>query len=396
MASDDAAIENIRGDKLKKYLDQTMVCTSCGYCKSVCPVFSATLWDSNTARSKIMLAYGLITGEVKPDDSVIQSIFECSTCADCKRRCPSKVETLEIIMATRQELAERGLIPANLKTSTDNINNFDNPQGDPKEKRTEFVPDDVKAKIGKGADVLVFLGCSTSYTDMKSVANIFKILDKAGVNYAYLGENEPCCGLLNWLTGYPSKPFGEAVKKVLDGLSPRPKTIITPCPGCYRSFDELYPEAGVDLGAESKHILEFINELIEGGQLKVTGKLEGTMLFHDPCDLGRHIGMYEEPRKLLSHFIELKEFQYNRDKAHCCGGGGGLQATNYELTSEMAKNRMREAASLEADFVITACPSCKATLSIAAVDLKKESGKKIKIKDLLDIVEKNTAGRDEQ
>jgi glycolate oxidase len=392
MAELDASSKKIHGDKLKKFLEQTMVCTSCGYCKSVCPAFGVTLWDSNTARSKIMLAYGLITGEVEPDESVIQSIFECSTCADCKRRCPSKVETLEIIMATRQELAELGLIPDNLKISTDNINNFGNPQGDPKEKRTEFVPDDVKAKIGKGADVLVFLGCSTSYTDMKSVSNIFKILNKAGVDYAYLGEEEPCCGLLNWLTGYPSKSFGENIKKAMDSLNPRPTTIITPCPGCYRSFEELYPEAGVDLGVKAKHILEFISELIEKGQLKVTGKLDGTVLFQDPCDLGRHIGMYEEPRQLLSHFVELTEFEYNRDKAHCCGGGGGLQATNYELTSDIAKNRMKEAVDLEADIVVTACPSCKATLSNAAVDLKKEIGKKIKIKDLLDIVAKNTAG----
>ena len=168
--------KKIKGDKLKKYYEQTMVCTSCGYCKSVCPAFGTTLWDNNTARSKVMLAYGLLNGDIEPDDSVVQAIYECTTCADCTRRCPSKVETLNIIMATRAELAQLGLIPENLKLAIDNTKKLGNPFGEPAEKRLEFVPEEANKRIGKGAEVLLYLGCTASLQNMKMATSIFKIL----------------------------------------------------------------------------------------------------------------------------------------------------------------------------------------------------------------------------
>jgi len=380
----------IKGDKLKEFHEQTMVCTSCGYCKSVCPAFNTTLWDSNTARSKIMLAYGLLEGEIEPDESVIQSIFECTTCGDCNRRCPSKVETLKILEATRAELAELDLIPENMKMALKNIEAENNPLGEPADRRIEFVPEEALPRIGKGAETLLYIGCVTSLGDMKMVSAIFKIMERSGVDYTYLGNDEPCCGLLEYLAGYGSKKYGERILKAIDNLDPRPSRIVLPCPGCYRSFNENYPHEGVDMKAEAVHITEFLNELMESGKLVVKKKLEGNIFYHDPCDLGRHSGIYEPPRKLLSHFAEVKEFEYNRDKAHCCGGGGGLQSTNYDITLGIGVNRVREAIELGADIIVSACPGCKGTLSTAAQELKKETGKKVKVMDIVEIVAKYT------
>ena len=380
----------IKGDRLREFYDQTMVCTSCGYCKSVCPAFNSTLWDSNTARSKVMLAYGLLQGDLEVDDSVIQSIYECTGCADCTRRCPSKVETLDIIMALRGELAELDLIPENMKLALENIDKANNPSGEARDRRTEFVPEEALARIGKGGSVLVYLGCGTSLQDMKMVTSVFKILERGGVDYTYLGNDEPCCGLLSYLAGYGSEAFGERLARAMDSLDPRPTTIVTPCPGCYRSLHENYTEEGVDLGAGVKHTTEFLNGLLEAGRLVVKKKLEGSVFYHDPCDLGRHCGIYDPPRKLLSHFTEVKEFKYNREQAHCCGGGGGLQSVNYDMTSDIAKARVTEAIEMRADMIVSACPACKSTLSTAALELKKETGKKVKVKDIVEIVAKYT------
>lgn len=387
--------DKAKSDKLKEYKEQTMVCTSCGYCKSVCPAFACTLWDHNTARSKVMYAYGILEGEIEPDESIIQAIFECSTCADCMRRCPSKVETLDIIMAARTELAERGLIPENMKMAMDNISECNNPLGQDPGKRIEFVPEEAMERIGKGGDVLMYLGCVTSLEDMKMVGSIFKLLERGGVDYTYLGNDEPCCGLLDYLAGSENvDTFGDRMKKAIDTLEPRPKTMVASCPGCYRSLNHNYPEEGVDLGVEVKHITEYLDEILTNGDLLVKKPLEGNVFYHDPCDLGRHSGIYEPPRKLLSHFAEVKEFEYNREEARCCGGGGGLQSTNYGMTEGIAKNRVMEAIELGADMIVSACPGCKSTLSTAALDLKQETGKKVKVLDLVEIVAKYTKAKE--
>ncbi|MCK5037633.1 MAG: (Fe-S)-binding protein [Thermoplasmata archaeon] len=386
--------KKIKGDRLKEFYDQTLLCTSCGYCKSVCPAFKGTLWDHNTARSKMVLAYGLLEGDIEVDDSVVNSIFECTTCGDCARRCPSNVKTYEVLMAARQELAEIHCIPENLGLALKNVDSHGNPQGEVASAREEFLSDEAKAKVGGGGDVLVYLGCVTSITDMKLASAIFKILEKANVSYTTLGEKEPCCGFLNHLAGQSSERFGQSLLDAINTLSPRPKLIVTPCPGCYRSLHTHYPEEGVDLNIEVKHILEFLETLIEKGDLVVTKQLEGNVLYHDPCDLGRHADIYEPPRKLLGHFTDVKEFEFNRDKSHCCGGGGGLQSTNYDISSTMSMTRMGEAKELEADYVVSACPACKSMLSTAAVDLKKETGKKIRVQDLVEIVAKHTKGRE--
>jgi len=377
-------------EKLKKFQPEMDVCIRCAYCFEECPIVKVSGWDSDGARGKIIITYGLIHGDLKPSKYVADKIFRCTTCGDCLERCPSKVKTLEILRKTRGELAKLGLMPENMKVGIENIEKNNNPFGENPEKKLDFIPEEVLPRIGKGADVLLYLGCVISLQNMKMTSSIFNVLEKSGINYAYLGDKEPCCGVLSYLGGVGSKKSGEKLLSEINKLKPRPKTIVTPCPGCFRSLSENYPEEGIDLKVEVKHIIDYLNELIENGDLVVSEKLDGNVFYHDPCDLGRHSGIYDPPRKLLSHFAEVKEFTYNRDKAHCCGGGGGLQSVSYETAAEIAKRRVREAIDLGADIIVTACPACNSTLSTAAVDLKKETGKKIKVRDIIEIVSKNT------
>jgi glycolate oxidase len=378
---------------LKDYWGDTMVCTYCGFCKSVCPTFRLTKDETRAPRSKVIISYGILSGEIEPDETIRDALYTCTTCMDCTRRCPSKVKSYEIVMAARRLLASKGLIPTAERIATDNIAKAQNPMGEPKEKRTEFVPEAAMARVGKGAEVLVYVGCVTSFSDMKMVKNLFDIMEKAKVDYTYLGQDEPCCGMMNYLVGLTVEPFAKGMKGRLDGLKPRPSTVVTPCPGCFRSLTQNYAEH-VDLGVEVKHSLQFILDLIEKGKLKVSKKLEGKVFYHDPCDLGRHTGIYDEPRKLLSFFAEVNEFPHKRDQAHCCGGGGGLQAVNFEMAGAIAKERLKEAVAKGADIVVSACPGCKANFSQVLSELKKETGKPLKVMDLTDIVAKYTTGAD--
>jgi Fe-S oxidoreductase len=110
--------------------------------------------------------------------------------------------------------------------------------------------------------------------------------------------------------------------------------------------------------------------------------------YHDPCDLGRHLNIFEPPRDLLKKVpgVTLLEFKNNRLLAKCCGGGGGLKAFNTELSGEIAYQRMLEALDVGADIVVSACPACKANLQLAAARLRKEKKARIKVIDIIELV----------
>jgi glycolate oxidase len=376
---------------LEDYWADTMVCTYCGFCKSVCPPFRLTRDDTKAPRSKVIISFGILSGELEPEATVRDALFSCSTCMDCQRRCPSKVKTLDMIIAARRLLVLKGLIPTAVRQALDNIAKEQNPIGEPGSKRAELIPEEALARVGKGAEVLVFLGCNTAYTEMKITKYLFEIMERAKVDYTTLGKDEPCCGMLNYLVGLDVGDFAKTMKVKLDGLKPRPKTIVTPCPGCFRSLAQNYP-AHEDLGVNVKHTIQFFLELLGSGKLKVKKRLEGMVLYHDPCDLGRHTGIYDEPRKLLSYFTDVGEFQYNKELSRCCGGGGGLMAFDFEMSVGIAKARLLEAIEKGADIIVTACPSCEDALSAALQEVKKETGKALKVVDLTEIIYKNTTG----
>ena len=92
----------MKTEHVKEYLKELITCTQCGYCKEVCPTFEDLGWDSASARGKVALAYGLYMGDIEPDDSILERLLQCTTCEDCKRRCPSKTEVVKFIKKVKQ------------------------------------------------------------------------------------------------------------------------------------------------------------------------------------------------------------------------------------------------------------------------------------------------------
>lgn len=167
----------------------------------------------------------------------------------------------------------------------------------------------------------------------------------------------------------------------------KPKRLVTTCAGCYKTFKELYPKRS-DLNVEALHIVEYIEKLISEGKLKFQKPYSVKVVYHDPCDLGRHMNIYEPPRKILQAIpgIELLEFKENRNLAKCCGGGGGFKAYNNELSGEIAYHRALEAIDLGAEIIVSACPSCKSSFQQASARLRKEKKGRLKVLDLTELV----------
>ncbi|MBW2618889.1 MAG: (Fe-S)-binding protein, partial [Deltaproteobacteria bacterium] len=144
-------------------------------------------------------------------------------------------------------------------------------------------------------------------------------------------------------------------------------------------------------GIKASHAIEFIGQLVEAGRLEFQPEAKGLKVaYHDPCDIGRHMGIYEPPRKLLAALpgVELVEFPLNRNLAKCCGGGGGMKGFDLELSLELAEQRVGQAAELGVEAIVSACPSCKSNLTQGAARLKRagQLEKKMKVFDLTELV----------
>jgi glycolate oxidase len=365
--------------------NEIMACIMCGFCRAGCPVYGETSLESTNARGRVIQAYHLLTGRLEPSEALAERFYKCTTCLNCKATCPAGVMVSNIVEAVRERLADAGFLPEIHKTLVENLKATGNPFGEPREKRTDVFPSTFKPSPGP-VDTLLFLGCVASYQDINIVPNIMKVLDKAGVSYTALGKDENCCGYISYLVG--ADEFKQAAEKNVEVFSKlQAKQIMTTCAGCYKTFKELYPQY-TPFKFEVVHAIQLLNNLIQEGKVKLKNGSPMKVAYHDPCDLGRHLNIFEPPRDLIKSIpgVTLVEFKNNRLLAKCCGGGGGLKAFDTTLSGEIAYKRMLEAVEVGAEVVVSACPSCKSNLQVASARLRKEKKGRIKVLDLTELV----------
>ena len=371
--------------------NELLLCVQCGFCRTVCPTFAATRLESMNARGRTILAYTLSDGTLELSPEVAGKFYTCTTCMHCKTACPSRIDLPSIVHAVRRRLHAAGLAPAPIQAVLENIARHRNPLGQPPAGRMEVFPRDKRKAKGEGlyagGEVLLWLGCMPSYADMKMVPSTLRIMDAVGERYFFLGEDEGCCGYFVHLAG-DDAAFESIARANIERIKATgARKLVTPCAGCYRTFKSIYGEFG-GLGIEVLHMVEYMDAMTGEGRLVLKEESGEKVIYHDPCDLGRHMSVYQPPRDLLGRVAggNVVEFRMNRDNASCCGGGGGLAAADNELSMLVADARVREAGAAGASILVSACAGCKANLKKSAARIKKELGGPLRVMDITELV----------
>jgi len=390
-------------------------CTRCGECSNWCPAYDQDSREPLTPRGRATLfrdiikrQYGAFSAEsflgkllgtkqvsAQELSDFAKDVYACSTCMQCHFVCPVAIDTVELWERIRECIVDVGFGP--LPTQQDLVlktKNYDNPWGQPrssrarwgkvakKKKRINEVPKDISKDK---ADVLYFVGCTASYdTNVEEVGiNTVNIFEAAGVDYGILGNKEKCCGSVLLRMGDAASFKRICMENIEQFNSLGITTLVTSCAGCLKTIKEDYARHG-KLNFEIKHTLEYVIDLIKAGRLKLTQPLNMKVTYHDPCHLGRHAGIFDAPRELLSLIpgIEFIEMERNRENSRCCGAGGGLKSGYPDMQNQISQKRVKDALQTGATELVSACPFCYQGLQIGiqAMDAP------IKMRDITELV----------
>jgi len=212
-----------------------------------------------------------------------------------------------------------------------------------------------------------------------------KILNLAGIDYTLL-DNESCCGSFLMRTGF-KKDAEEVMKENFQAiLASDEKTVLVSCAGCYNTLKNDYKSL-FDVELNVIHTSELIKDLIDGNRIQVK-PIEKTVTYHDPCHLGRHSGIYEEPRDIIKTSTELVEMVRNRERSRCCGAGSGVKSAFPELALDVADKRIQDAEETNAEILVTTCSFCILNLknAVETRENRNKKGSDIKVMDITELV----------
>jgi Fe-S oxidoreductase len=334
------------GDRSSSYTEvQTHACSSCGVCISVCQMsYAAGIHD-------IQSAY-FIKG-LRNDRDISAITANCLMCGRCEEVCPVGIDLGPMRLIERRQGGRQDTKPGFLERYSLSR----------KRSTIERLPTQsysyLKREDPARADVLFFAGCMTHLTPSVIVA-MKKIMESAGVRYRFMDEKGGvCCGRPLMLAGR-DREARELINHNSDIIwKAGAKILVTSCPICYKVFRESYY-----LEAQVMHHSEFMKHLIEEGSLRL-GYLHRKVVYHDPCELGRGSGIYEDPRAVISYVAELQQATQEKNMSLCCGGSLGNLTLASGKRALIAADAAKILTQSSPDELITACPLCKKTFAQA-------------------------------
>lgn len=354
-------------------------CYQCGLCTGTCP------WNLVRSFPTRKLIHQSQLGVV---DFESEDTWTCATCRACVVRCPRGVAIIDIMKALRGVVVGMGAgyIPDSLRVTLKNIAGTGNPLGESAEKRTDWAKDLEVKPFTKDTEILYFSCCIPAYDpNIKRVARATaSILSSAGVNFGILGSRESCCGESVRKAGNESLFQTLAQSNIAAFSESGVFKVVVSSPHCYHTFRNEYPELGSNF--EVVHFTQYLAELIREGRLKPTRELNLKVTYHDPCYLGRHNDVYDEPREVLKSIpgLDLVEMADCRESSLCCGGGGSRIWQEAKKGERLSDLRLDQAVEVGADVLATACPYCMLNFEDSILTSNRSDA--IKLKEISELV----------
>jgi Fe-S oxidoreductase len=384
-------------------------CTECGRCTSVCPAHAVgkqlsprdiildlqrRLHDSDLGSQTISDPAGEEAGPRFPiidTTSALspQALWECTTCGACVETCPVSIEQYPKIIDMRRYLAmEEAEMPTMLQDAMTGLEQRGHPFRGSQASRTDWcegfeIP---HYRDVRDPEVLLWVGCGGALVDrnQKSTRALANLLNHAGVRFGVLGRDESC-------TGDPARRAGNEF--LFDTLSQdntrtfhehNVQTIVTSCPHCFHSFQNEYPELSKNI--QVFHHTAYLAKLIGENRLTMDPSSMESITLHDPCYLGRHNGITEEPRDLIERISGQRpvEMEQHGRQSFCCGGGGGMSFVEEPADKRVNRERAKQALDTGAKTVAVACPFCTTMLEDGLGAVRGE--RDIAVKDIAELM----------
>jgi Fe-S oxidoreductase/nitrate reductase gamma subunit len=365
-------------------------CVECGRCQDVCP---ATLAGSalNPKAVIVKLKRYMLDGDTRPLHGEVikaEELWACTTCMACVQECPAHIDIVDTIIDLRRYLTlSEGALPSTAPLSLQNIERAGNPWGLAPTQRLDWAEglDVPLLEEGKRVEYLYWVGCSASYDRRnQSIArSVVKILRAAGASFAVMTE-ERCHGEVARRLGNEYLYQVLAEENVGNLKRYAFEKVITHCPHCFNTIRTEYPQ--FDGHFEVVHHSVVIKRLLDEGRLRLDGRVDQTVAFHDSCYLGRYNGIFDQPRQAAASVPGLRVIEPPRTRLRglCCGGGGGHMWMETPAKKRVNVIRMEEMIALKPDVVGVACPFCLAMMDLGRKVVGAEE--RIQVKDISELV----------
>ncbi len=396
-----------------KQLLDLATCTECGRCQELCPAWGTgkplspkllimSLRDhlfhsadrllapapAEGATSTAVEAVPLVPNVIDPD-----VLWACTTCGACVEACPVDIEHVDAIVDMRRyQVLMESEFPSEAGAMLRNIENQGDPWGLGTSHRLDwteglgFEVPVVTGELPEDVEYLFWVGCAGALDERarKVTQSTARLLNKAGVKFAVLGPRESC-------TGDPARRLGneylyqmQAMQNVETLNDAKAKKVIASCPHCFNELANEYPALGGNF--EVIHHSQLLSDLVKNRALVPAKESQAKITFHDSCYLGRHNGIYDEPRSVIDAVPGMVQVEMDRTKerSFCCGAGGARMWLEENIGTRINEARVTQALELDPDMVSTACPYCMIMLD-DGVKAKQASGEAKETVQVLDI-----------
>jgi Fe-S oxidoreductase len=380
-----------------------------------CPSATRYLFDSYGAYGKMRIGLAMLEGRLDYSDELLKILYACTLCGacdvGCKRNLDLEIELTLEALRIKAVKDGKGPMPQHKKVAQ-NISTKHNRFGSPHQDRNKWLPSGIKP--ADKADVLYFVGCSASYKNPEIAQATVKILNASGTPFMLMPD-EWCCGNIFYSVGMVDEARELAKRNIEAVKKSGAKTLLLSCAEGYRMWKVDYPKllniSTEDLGFKVVHLVEFVDEWIKKGTLKLTKPVNLRLTYHDSCSLSRLSepwtpwqgergewgmvsptlerrrgtnGVYQPPRDILKAIpgVELIEMIRMRENAFCCGAGRGTKEAFPDFASWAAKHRLEEVKAIGAEAIVATCPWCKDNFAQAV----KQNGDKLKVFDISELI----------